>query len=175
MTDIPTSSTSPKAGLLQVPQGLSRPHSSDLEFDSGINTSAAWTVSLTNPDGSPRLSLNATSNGTGVAFVVEEEEAEQPDRAESVDEEGSLDAEQVRPARALYTFQGKAEFRELTSVEAGDDLEIVREDVGEGWSLARLAKSARDRSSELGGGEIGLIPRSYYIVRMPFLHPMANP
>ncbi|KAI0754215.1 PX-domain-containing protein [Daedaleopsis nitida] len=159
-------STSPKTGLLQVPPMLSRPHSGELEFDSGINTSTAWTVSLTNPDGSPRLSINANNNSATTADVVEDA----PDRTESVDEEGSFDTEEVKTARALYTFQGKAEFRELTSVEAGDALDVVREDVGEGWSLARLARSARDRSSELGGGEMGLIPRSYYIFTADFAY-----
>lgn len=156
-----TASSPPKTGLLQIPQVLSRPHSGELEFDSGINTSAAWTVSFTNLDGSTRLSLN----GTGVSSPAEakSEAVPEEDTAESVDEEGSLDAEIARPARALYSFQGKPEFRELTQVEAGDELEIVREDVGEGWSLARL----RDRSEEVGGNEMGLIPRSYYIVRTP--------
>lgn len=154
------------------------------QFDSGINTSAAWTVSLTNPDGSPRLSLNTSSTPIPVSESLPEEEEEeeepQPERAESVDEEGSLDQEETRPARALYNFQGKAEFRELTSVEAGDELEIVREDVGEGWSLARLAGSSRDRdrnsvlsgAGSVGAGagtEMGLIPRSYYIVSAAIL------
>ena len=159
MVDIPSS---PKTGLLAVPAVLSRPHShhSELEFDSGINTSAAWTVSLVNPDGSPRLSLNG-SNNTSTPATVDEEEA---DPVESVDGSDGALADEVRPARALYTFQGKAEFRELTHVEAGDALEIVREDVGEGWSLARLASIATEPDEEGGRSEIGLIPRSYYIV-----------
>lgn len=162
MTDI--TSSSPKTGLLAVPTSLSRPHShpGELEFDSGINTSAAWTVSLNNPDGSPRLSVNGGGNAGVPATVQEEEPADPP---ESVDGDDGVPTEEIRPARALYGFQGKAEFRELTRVEAGDELEIVKEDVGEGWSLARLASSARERDEEEGSGsEMGLIPRSYYIV-----------
>ncbi|RPD54958.1 PX-domain-containing protein [Lentinus tigrinus ALCF2SS1-6] len=159
-----TASSPPKTGLLQVPQLLSRPHSSELEFDSGINTSAAWTVSLTNPHDSPRLSLNGA--GASSSAGTEPKPTPEEDTTESVYEEGSFDAEEARPARALYSFQGKAEFRELTQVEAGDELEIVREDVGEGWSLARL----RDTGEEVGGSETGLIPRSYYIFTADFVY-----
>ena len=60
----------------------------------------------------------------------------------------------THPARALYSFEGKAEFRELT-VEAGDELEVVKEDVGEGWSLVKDST-----------GEIGLLPQTYYTVCM---------
>ncbi|EJF59294.1 hypothetical protein BD309DRAFT_1031315 [Dichomitus squalens] len=166
MVDIPSS---PKTAFLAVPAVLSRPHShnSELEFDSGMNTSAAWTVSLVNPDGSPRLSVNGSTNPATPATVVEED----IDPAESVDgNDGALE-EEIRPARALYAFQGKAEFRELTHVEAGDQLEIVREDVGEGWSLARLASTAAERDEEEGGrSEIGLIPRSYYIFTADFVY-----
>ena len=56
------------------------------------------------------------------------------------------------PARASYKFEGKAEFREL-SVEAGDEVEVIKEDVGEGWSLVRDSL-----------GEVGLLPQSYYTV-----------
>ncbi|TFK82332.1 PX-domain-containing protein [Polyporus arcularius HHB13444] len=160
---VDTAFSPPKTGLLQLPQVLSRPHSGELEFDSGINASTAWTVSLTNPDGSPRLSLNGTSASSTAGTEPEQAPEE---TAESVDEEGSFDAEEVRPARALYSFEGKPEFRELMQVEAGDELEIVREDVGEGWSLARLHK----RSEEVGGGEMGLIPRSYYIFTADFAY-----
>ena len=159
-------SSSPKTGLLAALASLSRPqsHPGELEFDSGINTSAAWTVSLNNPEGNPRLSVTGGGNA-GVPATVKEEEEEVGEPPESVDGDDSALAEEIRPARALYAFQGKAEFRELTRVEAGDDLEIVKEDVGEGWSLARLASSARDRDDDDDSGrEMGLIPRSYYIV-----------
>ncbi|KAI0641330.1 hypothetical protein C8Q79DRAFT_1077719 [Trametes meyenii] len=159
-------SSPPQATLLQIPQVLSRPHS-ELEFDSGINTSAAWTVSLASPEGGARLSLNSINAGgrTSSSAVLEEEP--EPEAAGSVSGDESLDGEEGRPARALYGFQGKAEFRELTRVEAGDELEIMREDVGEGWSLARLARESRERESGQGS-EMGLIPRSYYIFTAEF-------
>lgn len=55
-------------------------------------------------------------------------------------------------ARAIYDFEGKAEFRELT-VSAGDLLSIVKEELSDGWSLVKNAT-----------GEMGLLPRSYYTV-----------
>jgi sorting nexin-9/18/33 len=69
---------------------------------------------------------------------------EEPD-----DEEGTH-----RPARALYDFEGKTEFREL-SVDAGDELEVVKEDLADGWSLVKNE-----------AGEVGLLPRTYYTVRL---------
>ncbi|KAG2052224.1 hypothetical protein BDR06DRAFT_1057840 [Suillus hirtellus] len=42
----------------------------------------------------------------------------------------------IKAARALYNFEGKAEFRELT-VEAGDELNSLKEEAGDGWSLVR--------------------------------------
>ncbi|OJT05142.1 Sorting nexin lst-4 [Trametes pubescens] len=170
-----SASSPPKTGFLQIPQALSRPHS-DLEFDSGVNTSAAWTVSLASPEGGARLSLNSLTStgidtGRGVAIAEEEEPPSVPaheqdqDGAESVAGDDAFDDEEGRPARALYSFQGKAEFREITSVEAGDELEIMREDVGEGWSLARLAQGSREGEQ---GSEMGLIPRSYYIFTAEF-------
>ncbi|PIL23132.1 hypothetical protein GSI_14441 [Ganoderma sinense ZZ0214-1] len=164
-----TTSSSPKTGLLAATTSLSQPrsHQGELEFDSGINTSAAWTVSLNNPDGSPRLSVTGGGNAGVPTTVKEEEDAGEP--PQSVDGDDGAFAEEIRLARALYAFQGKAEFRELTRVEAGDELEIVKEDVGEGWSLARLASSARERDEdEDGAREMGLIPRSYYIFTADF-------
>jgi hypothetical protein len=52
----------------------------------------------------------------------------------------------------VYQFEGKAEFREL-SVEAGDVLEVVKEDLADGWSLV---------NNDMG--EVGLFPRAYYTV-----------
>jgi sorting nexin-9/18/33 len=54
----------------------------------------------------------------------------------------------------LYDFEGKAEFREL-SVSAGDELEIVKEELADGWSLVK---------NDLG--ELGLLPRTYYAVSL---------
>ncbi|KAG6817405.1 hypothetical protein H0H87_009049 [Tephrocybe sp. NHM501043] len=96
------------------------------EFDTGINTSAAWTEHLIS--GSEEGSLS--------------------------DEEPDIGNEEIlRSARALYDFEGKAEFREL-DVTAGDELEVVKEDLADGWSLVKNTS-----------GEIGLLPRSYYTVR----------
>ncbi|KAG1729161.1 hypothetical protein EDB19DRAFT_1897298 [Suillus lakei] len=59
--------------------------------------------------------------------------------------------ETVKAARALYDFEGKAEFRELT------------EEAGDGWSLVRASS-----------GEIGLLPQTYYTCTTSFLSaPLA--
>ncbi|KAF8068907.1 hypothetical protein FPV67DRAFT_1490194 [Lyophyllum atratum] len=100
------------------------------EFDAGINTSAAWTE---------HLESGSTAGGS------------------LSDEEPDHDAEEsLRSARALYDFEGKAEFREL-SVGAGDALEVVKEDLADGWSLVKNSV-----------GEIGLLPRSYYTFTSEF-------
>ncbi|KAG1902124.1 uncharacterized protein F5891DRAFT_1277218 [Suillus fuscotomentosus] len=74
------------------------------------------------------------------------------DEPEPADEHHELQPveEPVKAARALYQFEGKAEFRELT-VEAGDELNILKEEVGDGWSMVRVSS-----------GEIGLLPQTYY-------------
>ncbi len=109
--------TLPRASKSPVTSSrLSRPQS---EFDSGINTSTAWTEHLELGSAPP----------------------------------SDDDDEDYRPARALYDFEGKAEFREL-SVDAGDELAVVKEDLADGWSLVKDAS-----------GEMGLLPRSYYTVR----------
>lgn len=59
-----------------------------------------------------------------------------------------------RRARALYDFEGKAEFREL-NVEAGEEIEVVKEILADGWSLVQNLD-----------GEVGLLPRTYYTVRL---------
>ncbi|KAG6903388.1 hypothetical protein C0995_013141 [Termitomyces sp. Mi166 len=93
------------------------------EFDSGQNTSVAWTEHL--------------SPGSEGESLPDEE----PDHENEED---------LRPARALYNFEGKIEFREL-SVIAGDALEVVKEDLTEGWSLVKKMD-----------GEVGLLPRTYH-------------
>jgi len=152
MTESSDPAKSPKpAFLLPTPQSLSRPHTSvETEFDSGINTSAAWTVSLA--EGGPRTSIEVNHKSLS---------DEEPD--DSGDEEVVLNHEEGRPARALYAFEGKPEFRELTFVEPGDELEILREDVGEGWSLVKLVRPIRERKDG-HEGEIGLLPHTYYTV-----------
>jgi sorting nexin-9/18/33 len=94
------------------------------EFDAGINTSNAWTEHL------ERGSLSD-----------EEPDADDHDH----DDEN-------RPARALYNFEGKPEFREL-DVEAGEQIVVVKQDLADGWSLVKNT-----------AGEVGLLPRSYYTV-----------
>lgn len=103
---------------------LTRPQS---EFDSGINTSNAWTEHL------ERASLSD----------------EDPDDDNAVVED--------KPARALYQFEGMAEFREM-SVEAGDEISVIKEDLADGWSLIRNTS-----------GQIGLLPRLYYTVNLLLL------
>jgi len=102
------------------------------DFDAGINTSAAWTE----------------SREKGRSLSDEETDPNDPE----------LDYLQVpgRSARALYSFEGKPEFREVC-VSAGDEIEVIREEVGDGWSLVKLFVG--------GGVELGLLPRSYYTVR----------
>src|ERR1700761_6272095 len=115
---------SPSASKFLPPSAaVKRPHS---DFDAGIDTSTAWTEHL-------------ESSGS-----LSDEEPE----GEEETEHGPL-----RSGRALYDFEGKTEFREL-SVEAGDEIEIVKEDLADGWSLVK----------NVAGG-VGLLPRTYYTVR----------
>ena len=97
------------------------------EFDAGINTSAAWTEHLERgPDS------------------LSDEEPEL---------NGDDDDRDDRPARTLYDFEGKPEFRELTVV-AGEEIVVTRQDLADGWSLVKN-----------NAGEVGLLPRTYYTVR----------
>ena len=125
---------------IRYPPGPPRPVS---DFDSAINnTSTAWTEHLKGGY-TPRKYLSETNVS---ATVSDEEEIE----------------EITYPARVLYKFEGKAEYTELT-VDAGDEVEVVKEDVGEGWSLVRDSL-----------GEVGLLPQSYYAVCTDFLPPLSN-
>jgi sorting nexin-9/18/33 len=136
MATIPRSSRLP-GSLVQRPVS---------DFDAGINTSHAWTGHLEGSadDTTPTPSL---SKARSRKYLSES------NAVRSISDDEHDDAEDVSiPARALYAFQGKAEFRELT-VGAGDELDIVKEDVGEGWSLVRDSQ-----------GEIGLLPQTYYTV-----------
>ncbi|KAG1901612.1 uncharacterized protein F5891DRAFT_1187482 [Suillus fuscotomentosus] len=86
------------------------------------------------------------------------------DEPEPADEHYELQPveDPVKAARALYNFEGKAEFRELT-VEAGDELNILKEEAGDGWSLVRVSS-----------GEIGLLTQTYYTCATSFLSaPLA--
>lgn len=116
------------------------------DFDAGLNTSSAWTEAARNS----RISTNINS--------LSDEESEDGDHS---DDNAGLDGVIGRSARALYAFEGKPEFRELTSVQAGDELEVLKEEVGDGWSLVRCF-AVDDRR------EIGLLPRSYYTFTADF-------
>lgn len=149
------------------------------DFDSGINTSAAWTstdqtqratlrlsaspsLKLPNiyasdeePELNPlSLTANAITNGNDGGQYAGADAGEHYEYHNNDDTGYGLpDPGEGRPARALYSFEGKPEFREL-AMNANDELEVVREEVGDGWSLVR----------EMGSGEVGLVPRTYYTV-----------
>lgn len=137
----------------------------DPDFDAGLNSSSAWTEALSNPDGIPRASL-AQYNVNSLS----DDEADEADAKlrEEVDDP-VLDAEQGKPARALYAFEGKPEFRELTAVQAGDRLVVLREEVGDGWSLVKHYDGLGERKPEAG-----LLPQSYYTVRVIHV-PLGDP
>ncbi|KAL0959925.1 hypothetical protein HGRIS_011590 [Hohenbuehelia grisea] len=67
-----------------------------------------------------------------------------------------LESLPTRSARSLYAFEGKPEFREVT-IAAGEDIGVIREDLADGWSLVKIE-----------GGEIGLLPRTYYTFTADF-------
>jgi SH3 domain len=93
------------------------------EFDAGINASTAWVAEQADRDAGLSISDDEEETDTGAG----------------------------RAARALYDFGGKPEFREL-AMRAGDALDILKEELDDGWSLANV------------DGKVGLIPRSYYAV-----------
>ncbi|KAF9048732.1 hypothetical protein BJ165DRAFT_1343327 [Panaeolus papilionaceus] len=131
------------------PSPLAAAHRPTSDFDAGINTSAAWTESLSGDESTD----TAASKARNRRFYSE---SNLPHRI-SDEDSGNEVQEPTRPARALYDFEGKPEFREL-SVKAGDDLELVKEDVGEGWSLMMDST-----------GEIGLLPQTYYTLTADFV------
>ena len=110
------------------------------DFDAGINTSAVWTESLERD------------------HSLSDEELDEDEGSGYLHQTG-------RPARALYAFEGKQEFKEVT-VEAGDEIEVLREEVGDGWSLVRLVVDGTVT-------ELGLLPQTYYTVRMNSGHSHA--
>ena len=114
------------------------PGSPPLEFDAGINTSTVWTEHL-DSDSSRSRSLS--------------------DDEDDHFEEGT----DGRGARVLFAFAGNANFREL-DVKAGDEITVVREQVGDGWSLVRTRR-----------GRVGLLPRSYYTVSLFLLSCLRLP
>ncbi|KZT01051.1 uncharacterized protein LAESUDRAFT_739345 [Laetiporus sulphureus 93-53] len=144
------------AFLLPTPQSLARPQTHiDTEFDSGVNSSAAWTGSLS------LQSENATRNGA--APKLKSLSDEEPDDSDEEEEDYGPGC----PARALFVFDGKPEFRELTCVAPGDELEVLKEDVGDGWSLVKIVK-CREEREQGHEGEIGLLPHTFYTVNSAF-------
>ncbi|KAF9445810.1 PX-domain-containing protein [Macrolepiota fuliginosa MF-IS2] len=85
------------------------------------------------------------------------------DAASLSDEEHEQLQLTTRSARALYAFEGKPEFRELT-VDAGDDLDVVKEVLPDGWSLVRTVVN----------GQVGLLPRTYYTFTSEFVSTPEN-
>ncbi|KAJ7359160.1 hypothetical protein DFH08DRAFT_921629 [Mycena albidolilacea] len=143
MATLPRSPPSSKflgASSASAAAALRRPLS---DFDAGINASTAWTESLS--DSGP--SSSPSPSGHKVSGSLSDEEP---------DSDPASNEEERRPARALYDFDGKTEFREL-SVGAGDALEVVREELADGWSLVRNE-----------AGEVGLVPRAYYTFTADF-------
>jgi sorting nexin-9/18/33 len=116
------------------------PGSLPLDFDAGINSSAAWTEHL-DSDSSRSRSLS-------------DDEEQDDDFEEGIDGRG---------ARVLFAFAGNAEFREL-DVKAGDEITVMREEAGNGWSLARTRR-----------GRVGLLPRSHYTVNPFLLYRLCPP
>ena len=116
------------------------PGSPPLDFDAGINSSAAWTEHL---DSDSSRSRSRSDN-------------EDPD---DYFEEG-IDG---RGARVLFAFAGNTESREL-DVKAGDEITVIREEAGDGWSLVRSRR-----------GRVGLLPRSHYTVNPFLLYRLCPP
>ncbi|KAJ6588777.1 PX-domain-containing protein [Mycena capillaripes] len=96
--------------------------------------------------------INASTAWTEHLGSLSDEEPDDEEAAEGT----------TRPARALYDFEGKSEFREL-SVDAGDELEVVKEDLADGWSLVKNE-----------AGEVGLLPRTYYTFTSDFMAATAE-
>ena len=177
------------------------------DFDAGLNASSAWTKE--------RASFVAASNGAASSPSVEnvdpslcsprmdtmnalsddesDIEADVSNDSSSLlspgpDDGPLLSSEPGRPARALYAFDGKLEFRELTGVRAGDRLEVLKEEVGGGWSLVRhFVPVGSENGDEASGekrilyrrgkgkarSEVGLLPCTYYAVRRPLYVPLS--
>ncbi|CCA73185.1 related to Sorting nexin 9 [Serendipita indica DSM 11827] len=96
------------------------------EFDAGLNASTAWTEHL-----------------------------ERTSTYQSVSDDEKEPVPEGRPARALYDFEGRADFRELT-MKAGDNIIVLKESLPDGWSLVTI------------DGEAGLVPATYYTFTTDF-------
>jgi sorting nexin-9/18/33 len=120
------------------------PSSPPLGFDTSINTSTAWTEHL-DSDSSRSRSRSLSDS---------DDEDEDDHFEEGIDGRG---------ARVLFAFAGNAESREL-DVKAGDEITVIREEAGDGWSLARTRR-----------GRVGLLPRSHYTVNPLLLYRLCPP
>ncbi|KAL4245133.1 hypothetical protein ABKN59_010528 [Abortiporus biennis] len=175
---------------LSLYKAPSIPSSQQPDFDSSLNASSAWTSG-----GAPSVSFRSSTIATSPPLQSEVldslsddghtnviQTSPTPD-ADSGPSRNDLDLENMpgRSARALYSFEGKPEFRELTQVAAGDELTVLKEEVGDGWSLVRGmtweplegAEEIDQESDETKGEwryEIGLLPRSYYTFTADFGH-----
>ncbi|KLO14394.1 hypothetical protein SCHPADRAFT_903340 [Schizopora paradoxa] len=127
-----------------------------VDFDAGVNSSAAWTAELSLSDEETEHGHHRRLKSLPAQFTPFLQDLISP--LEEGDEEGDSESyEEGKPARAVYDFTGQIEYRELT-FKAGDVLEILKEEVVDdatneeviGWSLARC------------NGEVGLAPRTYY-------------
>ena len=152
----PTSPTSSIAAFLNA-LWLIRPKPTNPDFDAGINASSAWTGSLP-PEGALRSSTSLNVNLNSLSDDEPESDADPSD------DHPDLGTVEGRPARALFAFEGKPEFRELTNVLAGDELEVLKEEVGDGWSLVKHLEP-KDSEGKERRQEVGLLPQSYYTVR----------
>ncbi|KAF5369089.1 hypothetical protein D9758_002873 [Tetrapyrgos nigripes] len=146
MATLPRATKSPSGSSFL---SFSRPQSSG--FDTGINTSNAWTQFR---HLSQSVSEDELARGKEMVAEIEADSA-------SVDENNSDSSKEQedtppRPARALYDFEGKTEFQELTVV-AGEEILVLKEDLADGWSLVKNST-----------GEIGLLPREYYTFTSEF-------
>ncbi|KAI0035450.1 hypothetical protein K488DRAFT_43230 [Vararia minispora EC-137] len=131
--------------LSSPPRHQTKSFAASLDFDAGINTSAAWTE---------HRERESMLSFTAVPPSLSDDEGDGDE-----DDAANLDN---RSARVLHKFEGKPEFREL-SVDAGDEIEIVREDAGDGWSLVRNTV-----------GELGLLPQTYYTFIVDFVNAPAT-
>ena len=120
------------------------PGSPPLGFDASLNTSAAWTEHL-DSDSSRSRSRSLSDS---------DDEDEDDHFEEGIDGRG---------ARVLFAFAGNAESREL-DVNAGDEITVIHEEAGDGWSLARTRR-----------GRVGLLPRSHYTVNPLLLYCLCPP
>ncbi|KAK7462902.1 hypothetical protein VKT23_007481 [Stygiomarasmius scandens] len=143
MATLPRATKSPSSSTFL---SFSRPQS---EFDAGINASNAWTQYR---HLSQSVSEDELARGKEMVAEIEAESASIDETDQDQEKE-----EQPRSARALYDFEGKTEFQEL-SVIASEEIQVVKEDLADGWSLIKNA-----------AGEVGLLPRDYYTFTSEFV------